>query len=172
MLKIFTFLFAIMFSFAAQAEGTAVVRAEETVTVQTGGGAAVQTGEKTIEISGGQASVPVGLTVLVKSITIGDGATKVQLQASFDGDTIFINMNDNGKAYLTWGEGANKRLWMRTITGNKWMQIRNGTTMEGTLIYPGVIPDEVDRIELVFNAGNSGNDTSAPGVTIPLELKK
>jgi len=148
MLKIFISLLALIFSFAVQAE------------------------ERIIEITGGQASVPVGLTVLVKSVTMGDGATKVQLQASFDGDTNFIDMNDDEKAYLAWGEGVNERLHLRTITGNRWMRIRNGTTMEGTLIYPGLIPDGIDKIELVFNAGNSGDDHDAPGITVPLDLKK
>jgi len=148
MSKIIAFVSAVLFSFAVQAE------------------------EKIIEITGGQVSVPVGLTVLVKSVTIGNGATKVHLQASFDGDTSFINMNDDEKAHLSWGEADHQRLHLRAIADNKWMRIHNGTTMEGELIYPGLIPDEVDKIELVFNAGRSGNDSSAPGIVLPLDLKK
>jgi len=148
MLRILIFCFTCLFSFVVHAE------------------------EKSIEISGGQVSAPVGLTVLVKSITLGKDVTKVHLQASFDGDTSFINMNDDEKAYLSWGEDAGQRLHLRTITGNKWMQINNGTTMEGELIYPGIIPDGVDKIKLVFNAGREGDDRSAPGIVVPLDLKK
>ncbi|TDX88110.1 hypothetical protein EDE05_10282 [Neorhizobium sp. R1-B] len=129
--------------------------------------------EQNVLLSGGQVSVPVGLTVQVKAVTVGSDATKVRLQASFDSHkTNFVNMNDQENAYISWGDGEQDRLHMRQIADNKWMRVVNGTTMEGDLIFPGVIPAGVTKIALVFNAGNSGDDTNAPGVTIPLELKK
>jgi hypothetical protein len=129
--------------------------------------------EQSFTISGGQVSVPVGLTVQVKSITVGDDATKLRLRASFDSHkTNFINMNDKENAYLSWADGDQGRLHMRQISNNKWMRVSNGKTMEGDLVFPGTIPTEVTNVVLVFNPGNSGDDTNAPGVTIPLELKK
>jgi hypothetical protein len=129
--------------------------------------------ERNLVLSGGQVSVPVGLTVQVKALSIGSDATKIRLQASFDSHkTNFVNMNDQENAYISWGDGDQERLHMRQIADNKWMRVVNGTTMEGDLVFPGVIPSNVTKIALVFNAGNSGDDTSAPGVTIPLELKK
>lgn len=129
--------------------------------------------DQTTIVSGGQASVPVGLTVQVKGLTVGSDATKIRLLASFDSHkTNFVNMNDQENAYLSWGDGEQERLHMRQIADNKWMRVLNGKTMEGDLIFPGVIPANVTQVSLVFNPGNSGDDTSAPGVTIPLELKK
>lgn len=129
--------------------------------------------EQTFTVSGGQVSVPVGLTVQVKSVTVGDDATRVRLRASFDSHkTTFINMNDRENAYLSWADGDQNRLHMRQIDSNKWMRISNGKTMEGDLVFPGTIPADAKNVVLVFNPGNSGEDTNAPGVTVPLELKK
>lgn len=129
--------------------------------------------EQTFTVSGGQVSVPVGLTVQVKSVTVGDDATRVRLRASFDSHkTTFINMNDRENAYLSWADGDQNRLHMRQIDSNKWMRISNGKTMEGDLVFPGTVPDDAKNVVLVFNPGNSGEDTNAPGVTVPLELKK
>ncbi len=128
--------------------------------------------ERNFTISGGQASVPVGLTVQVKSVVVGEDAVKVRLLASFDSQaTNSVNMNDDENAYLAWGEGGDERLHLRQIADNKWMRIGNGQTMEGDLIFPGVIPAGVKKVTLVFNPGREGDDTNAPGVTIPLALE-
>jgi len=129
--------------------------------------------DQTYTVTGGQVSVPVGLTVQIKTVTVSDVSTKVRLLASFDShQTLSVNMNDGENAYLSWGEGEQDRLHMRQITDNKWMRISNGKTMEGDLVFPGVIPPDVKKVSLVFNPGKSGDDTSAPGVTVPLELKQ
>ena len=128
--------------------------------------------DKTFTIEGGQVSVPVGLTVQVKAVTIGEVATKVRLLASFDSHaTNSVNMNDEENAYLAWGEGEQDRLHMRQIADNKWMRIGNGQTMEGDLLFPGVIPPGTAKVTLVFNHGHTGEDTNAPGITLPVELK-
>lgn len=129
--------------------------------------------ERTMEIAGGQVSVPIGLTVQVKSVTVGEDATKVRLLASFDSNvTNRVNMNDGDNAYLAWGEGEQQRLHLRQIADNKWMSIKNGQTLEGNLVFPGAVPAEATKLTLVFNPGSSGDDPNAPGVTIPLELKQ
>lgn len=129
--------------------------------------------EKTVTIEGGQVSVPVGLIVQVKGLTIGDDATKVHLLASFDSHkTNNVNMNDAENAYLAWGEGEQDRLHMRQIADNKWMRIANGKTMEGDLLFPGTLPAGVTKVTLVFNPGRSGEDTNAPGITLPLEIRQ
>lgn len=129
--------------------------------------------DQTYTVTGGQVSVPVGLTVQVKAVTVSDASTKIRLLASFDShQTLSINMNDSENAYLSWGDGEQDRLHMRQIADNKWMRISNGKTMEGDLVFPGVIPPDVRKVSLVFNPDKSGDDTSAPGVTVPLELKQ
>ena len=122
--------------------------------------------DRKYSVTGGQVSVPVGLTVNVKAVTIGEDATTVRVLASF------VDMNDRENAYLAWGEGEQDRLHLRQIADNKWMRIANGQTMEGDLVFPGVVPAGTKKLTLVFNPGKSGNDTNAPGVTIPLELAK
>ncbi|MFK4808822.1 hypothetical protein ACI3KW_01310 [Devosia sp. ZW T5_3] len=127
--------------------------------------------ERSHDIAGGQVSVPLGLTVQVKSVTVGEDATKVRLLASFDsGQTNFINLNDEEDAYLAWGESEQERIFMRQIADNKWMRISSGQSMEGDLVFPGVIPADASKLTLAFNPGNASDDTSAPGVTIPLEI--
>ncbi len=128
--------------------------------------------ERTVTIKGGQVSTEVGLTVQVKSIKLGDDATTVRLLASFDSQaTNFVNMNDDENAYLAWGDAPEQRLHLRMIGENKWMRVINGQTMEGDLVFPGSVPDDVERLTLVFNPGQDGDDTNAPGVTLPLDLK-
>lgn len=134
---------------------------------------AASAAERTIEIAGGQVSSPVGLTVQVKSVTVGDDAAKVRLLASFDSHvTNRVNMNDGENAYLAWGDGEQQRLHLRQIVDNRWMSISNGQTLEGELVFPGAIPAEAAKLTLVFNPGSSADDPNAPGVTIPLELKQ
>ncbi len=128
--------------------------------------------ERTFTVNGGQVSAPVGLLVRVKSVSVGEDATTVSLLASFDSrQTNFVNMNDSQNAYLAWGDAPDQRLFLRQVGENKWMRIGNGQTMEGTLVFPGAIPPGTARLTLVFNPGRPGDDTSAPGVTIPLDLK-
>ncbi len=127
--------------------------------------------ERTVTIKGGQVSTEVGLTVQVKSIKLGEDATTVRLLASFDSQaTNFVNMNDDENAYLAWGDAPEQRLHMRMIGENKWMRVINGQTMEGDLVFPGSVPEDAEKLTLVFNPGQSGDDTNAPGVTVPLDL--
>ncbi|MHC1999945.1 hypothetical protein ACYQR9_05815 [Methylobacterium sp. CM6241] len=127
--------------------------------------------DRTVTIVGGQVSAPVGLTVQVKSVTLGEDATTVRLLASFDSHkTTFVNMNDRQNAYLAWGDGAEQRLHLRQIADNKWMRVLNGRTMEGDLVFPGALPSDASRLTLVFNPGRSGDDINAPGITVPLAL--
>lgn len=128
--------------------------------------------ERSLPVQGGQVSTPVGLTVRVKAITVSEDATTVHLMASFDShQTNSVNMNGEENAYLAWGEGEEQRLSLRQVRDNRWLRIVNGQTMEGALVFPGVLPPEAPRLTLVFSPGRSGHDTNAPGVTVPLELR-
>ena len=128
--------------------------------------------EKTFTVEGGQVSVPAGLTVQVKSVIVGEDATTVRILASFDSrETSYVNMTDTDNAYLSWGEAESDRLFMRMLPDNRYMPIENGQTMEGDLVFPGTLPAGVDKLQLVFNPGVAGDDTSGPGITIPVELK-
>ena len=93
--------------------------------------------DRTVTIVGGQVSAPVGLTVQVKSVTLGEDATTVRLLASFDNHkTTFVNMNDRQNAYLGLGRRGGTAPPPRQIADNKWMRVLNGRTMEGDLVFP------------------------------------
>ena len=120
-----------------------------------------------VEFPGGQVSIPVGLTMMVKKITVGSDATILNVSLSFDGDTSWVRMNDT-PGYLDLGEG--QRLFLRAIPDNADLQIRQGETLEGDLVFPGTIPAGTESVTLVLNEGRDGSDTIAPGLSLALPL--
>lgn len=126
--------------------------------------------ERSIEIEGGQVSVPAGVTAQVKTVTVGEDATVVHLLLSLDtSQTSSVELAFTENPTLKWGEG--QMLHMRQIVDNPNLTLENGQTLEGDLIFPGVIPADVAEVELVFNPGNDDSNIAGPGVTIPLALK-
>lgn len=126
--------------------------------------------ERSLQIEGGQVSVPVGVTVQVKSVRIGPDATVVHVIASFDSSmTNSVELAFTENVSLQWGDG--QMLHMRRIADNQNLEIESGQTLEGDLVFPGTIPDGVDEVRLVFNPGNDGSNIAGPGVTVPLALK-
>ena len=124
------------------------------------------------ETASGQISAPVGLTVQVRSLTVGDSLTKVDLIASFDGraSRLSADLNGNQNAYISWGPEEQERIYLRRVAANPQLTIENGQTMQGELIFPGVIPAGVQQVELVFNPGFRFDHPRAPGINLPLEL--
>ena len=126
--------------------------------------------ERSHQIEGGQVSVPIGVTVQVKTVSVGEDATTVHLLVSLDtSQTNSVEMAYSENPTLQWGEG--QMLHMRQISDNPNLTLENGQTLEGDLVFPGVIPADVETVNLVFNPGKEGSDISGPGVTIPLALK-
>lgn len=118
-----------------------------------------------------QKSAPVGVTLMVKKVAVGEDATIVTLVASFDSrETNSVNLNDQN-AYLDLGDG--QKLSLRQPEDNRYLTIKNGESMEGELVFPGRIPAEAKQVTLVINDNNPGNDTVAPGLslTIPVAAK-
>ncbi len=130
--------------------------------------AASAEGDKVFKIDNIQTTVPVGVTVMVKKITVGEDATVVNLVASFDShQTNRVNLNDVN-AYLAFGE--DRKLHMRQPKDNRYLSINNGQSVEGDLVFPGRIPADAREVTLVFNEGNGGDDVSAPGITLAIPL--
>ena len=122
------------------------------------------------QIEGGQVSVPMGVTVQVKTVSVGEDATTVHLLMSLDtSQTGSTEMAFTENPTLQWGEG--QMLHMRQVADNPNLELQNGQTLEGDLVFPGVIPPGVESVDLVFNPGNDGTAIAGPGVTIPLALK-
>ncbi len=110
------------------------------------------------------------MTVQVKSVSVGEDATTVHLLASLDTsatDSVELAFTENPT--LQWGTG--NMLHMRQVADNPNLVLENGQTLEGDLVFPGVIPADVTEISLVFNPGLDGTNIAGPGVTIPLALK-
>lgn len=118
-----------------------------------------------------QGTNEVGVTARVKSVTISDDATVLGVVLSFDSQaTNYVDLA-GADTYLAYGEG--QRLHLRQIADNPYLRISNGQSLTGELVFPGAVPAETSEISLVFNDGNGGDDTSAPGlvVTVPLEAR-
>lgn len=115
-----------------------------------------------------QKSIPVGVTVVVKKIAVGEDATVVTLVASFDShQTNSVNLNDHN-AYLDLGDG--QKLSLRQPEDNRYLTIGNGQSMEGELVFPGRIPAEAKQVTLVINDNNPGNDIVAPGLSLAIPV--
>lgn len=115
-----------------------------------------------------QGTNDVGVTARVRSVTLGDDATVLGVVLSFDSRaTNYVDLA-GADTYLSYGES--QRLRLRQIGDNPYLRIANGQTLTGELVFPGAIPADVKEVSLVFNDGNEGDDTSAPGlvVTVPL----
>ena len=133
-----------------------------------GPAAAQQPATKTFTVADAQASAPVGVTIIVKKVTVREDATVVTLVASFDSsETNSVNLN-NSNAFLALGN--DRKLHLRQLEDNPDMTIRNGQSMEGNLVFPGRIPADVREVSLVFNDGADGTSTIAPGVTVKIPL--
>ena len=129
---------------------------------------AASASEKTFKVSGGQASVPAGVTIQVRKIVVGEDATVVHLVASFDSRrTSRVNLNE-ANATLDLGDG--QRLQLRQPDDNRYLTIANGQTIDAELVFPGQIPDGTKQVALSFNEGNEGDDQNAPGVILRLSL--
>ncbi len=118
--------------------------------------------------AGGQVSVPAGVTLIVRKITVGPDATLLNTVISYDGDSPFVTLAD-GPSFIDLGNG--QQLFLRAIADNRGLRIVRGETLEGDLVFPGAIPPGTDSVTLVFNQGNDGSDTSSPGIRLPLPLR-
>lgn len=122
------------------------------------------------QIEGGQVSVPAGVTIQVKSVSVGEDATTVHLLASLDNSvTDEVELAFTEPPTLQWGDG--QMLYMRAVPDNPNLELKNGQTLEGDLVFPGVLPADLTELRLVFNPGNEGSSIAGPGVTISLALK-
>lgn len=101
-------------------------------------------------------------------MTISDDATVLGVVLSFDSQATNYVELAGGDTFLAYGD--DQRLHLRQIADNPYLRISNGQSLTGELVFPGAIPAGTEEVSLVFNDGNDGSDTSAPGlvVTVPL----
>ena len=115
-----------------------------------------------------QASIPLGVTIVTRSIERGEDAVVVTVIASFDSRQTNSVMLANEPTFLRFGE--DQRLSLRQPADNRDLRIRNGQSMEGQLVFPGFLPPETREVTLVFNDGQDASDISAPGLSLRIPL--
>ncbi|MEP6720582.1 MAG: hypothetical protein ABJA77_04000 [Variovorax sp.] len=111
-----------------------------------------------------------GLTVRVKNIELGEDATVLTVSASFGSrETNFTNLAET-VTYLA--DPAGNRLMLRPPEDNRYLRIVSGDTMEGKLVFLGAVPPGTPQLRLVFNEGNTPDNTAGPGLSITLPLQQ
>lgn len=111
-----------------------------------------------------------GLTVRVKNIELGEDATVLTVSASFGSrETNFTNLAET-VTYLA--DPAGNRLMLRPPEDNRYLRILSGDTMEGKLVFLGAVPPGTPQLRLVFNEGNTPDNTAGPGLSITLPLQQ
>lgn len=154
--------FCLALAFAAPLTGA--VFAQEASEAGSSGGAS----DAAMVDTNAQASNQAGVTARVKSVTMTDDATVLGVVLSFDSQATNYVELAGADTYLAFGE--DQRLHLRQIADNPYLRISNGQSLSGELVFPGAIPTDTDEITLVFNEGNEGSDTSAPGLVVVVPL--
>lgn len=116
-----------------------------------------------------QGTAEVGVVVRVKEVLVAEDATLVTISASYAGETSFLNLADTDSGTYLQDENGQK-FPLRKPDENKWLRVVSGDTMHGRLVFLGVVAPESKKLKLVFNAGNTGDDTTGPGLTIDIPL--
>lgn len=115
-----------------------------------------------------QGSASAGLTVRVKSVELGEDATILDINASFENRrTNFTNLAES-ETYLV--DSAGNRLMLRRPPDNRYLRIMSGDTLQGRLVFLGAVPPAETQLRLVINDGMPSDSTDGPGLTITLPL--
>ena len=94
--------------------------------------------------------------------------SRAQYRLSYDGASTSFDMPSN-LTYLKLPDG--QRLFLRPIKDNPELEIEEGRSLEGDLVFPGAVPAGTESVTLVMNEGNDGDDIAAPGIVLTLKLK-
>lgn len=110
-----------------------------------------------------------GATVRVKSIEIGTDATVLDVSMSFANRITNSTMMALTDTFLEDESGA--RLQIKRPEDNRNLTIHAGETLNGQLVFMGVVPASARKMRLVFNEGNPDDNIVAPGLTVDLPLQ-
>ncbi len=110
-----------------------------------------------------------GATVRVKSIEIGTDATVLDVSISFANRITNSTMMALTDTFLEDERGA--RLQIKRPDDNRNLTIHAGETLNGQLVFMGMVPASARTMRLVFNEGNPDDNIVAPGLTMDLPLQ-
>lgn len=105
----------------------------------------------------------------VKSIEIGTDATVLDVSISFANRITNSTMLAHLDTFLEDESGA--RLQVKRPEDNRNLTIHAGETLNGQLVFMGVVPASARKMRLVFNEGNPDDNIVAPGLTVDLPLQ-
>jgi len=115
-----------------------------------------------------QGVTDVGATVRVKQVELAEDATILDVSISFAGKmTNNVEMASN-PTYIELPSG--QKLMLKAPEGNPNMNIVNGDTMNGRLVFMGAVPREAQRIAVVFNEGSSSDSIIGPFLRLDVPL--
>ncbi len=116
-----------------------------------------------------QATAESGVVVRVKDVVVTDDVTLVTISASYSGESIFVNLADSDSGTFLQDEDGQKYP-LRKPADNTWLRVQAGDTMQGRLVFLGVVAPDSKTFKLVFNEGKPGSDRDAPGLSIDVPL--
>lgn len=116
-----------------------------------------------------QGVAPAGVTVRVKGVEIGADATVLDVSISFANRITNTTMLALADTYLQDESGA--RLHIKRPENNRDITIREGETLDGQLVFMGAVSPSANKLKLVFNDGNQGDNIVAPGLVMDLPLQ-
>ena len=115
-----------------------------------------------------QGVTEVGATVRVKSVDLAEDATVLDVSISFAGKaTGNVEMATN-PTYIELSNG--QKLMLKAPEGNPNMNIVNGDTMNGRLVFMGAVPRDAQKITVVFNEGSSSDSIIGPFLRLDVPL--
>lgn len=115
-----------------------------------------------------QGVTEVGATVRVKSVDLAEDATVLEVSISFASKmTNNVKMATN-PTYIELPGG--QKLMLKAPEGNPDMNIVNGDTMNGRLVFMGSVPADAQQISVVFNEGSSSDSIIGPFLRLDVPL--
>lgn len=115
-----------------------------------------------------QGVTEVGATVRVKNVDLAEDATILDVSISFAGKA---TNNVEMAGYPTYIQlPSGQKLMLKPPEGNPNMNIVNGDTMNGRLVFMGAVPRGAQRIAVVFNEGQASSSIIGPFLRLDVPL--
>ena len=115
-----------------------------------------------------QGVTEVGATVRVKNVDLAEDATILDVSISFAGKA---TNNVEMAARPTYVQLPNgQKLMLKAPEDNPNMNIVNGDTMNGRLVFMGAVPRDTQRIAVVFNEGATSDSIIGPFLRLDVPL--
>lgn len=115
-----------------------------------------------------QGVTEVGATVRVKQVDLAEDATVLDVSISFASKMTNSVQMATDPTYIELPSG--QKLMLKAPEGNPNMNIANGDTMNGRLVFMGAVPRDAERIAVVFNEGSSSDSIIGPFLRLDIPL--